>query len=143
MTPFTVSVSYRLPEYLSVVWEYAPVALAEHAQAKQPGSKPKPFKVLLGRLVGTALSVPMFFYKVSRVGICQFDFTDAGVTRKSKLGELQTSWSEVKHVRALKRAFLIIKERGAMPVPYRCLSREQHNELGEFFSALNNDQSMA
>jgi hypothetical protein len=137
MTPFTVEVSYRLSEYLSVVWEYAPTALVKHARAKQPAAEPKPFKLLLGRLVGTAFSVPMFFYKVSRVGRCHFQFTESGVTRKSKMGELQTPWAEVKHVRVLRKAFLIVKERGAMPVPYRCMSQAQHEWFRSFAANLN------
>ena len=140
MTPFVVKVSYRLREYLSVVWEYAPtaiVAMGSEASAGHPPLEPKAVALLFARLAIVVGSVPMFFYKVLRVGRCQFEFTEFAVTRTCKLGELHTSWGEVRHVYALSRAFLIVKAQGGMPVPYRCLSPAQHAELGAFFTSLN------
>ena len=143
MVPFSIKVSYRLPEYLSIVWEHAPTAISTLVHAKDQAAQSKAITLLLARLAITAVSVPMFFYKISRVGQCQFDFTESGVTRISKLGELQTPWSEVKHVYALSRAFLIVKPQGGMPVPYRCMSPAQHEQLGVFFTNLNTGQSVA
>ncbi|HEU0277121.1 MAG TPA: YcxB family protein [Rhodanobacteraceae bacterium] len=140
MTPFVVEVSYRLREYLSVVWEYAPtsiVAMGSGVSAGPPPPEPNAVALLFARLVIVVGSVPMFFYKVSRVGRCQFEFTESAVTRTCKLGELQTPWAEVRHVYALSRAFLIVKAQGGLPVPYRCLSSAQHDGLDAFFTSLN------
>ena len=134
----TVPVSYRLREYLSSCIDFAPYAVAArqqhdalHSTAKHapaPASLPQ-------RMAIVAFATPAFFYKVARVGSCTFQFTSSGLARQSKLGTLEVAWCEIKRVYRLSQVYLFAKEKGAMPLPYRCLSVSARAELESLLSA--------
>ncbi|MGH8273737.1 MAG: YcxB family protein [Gammaproteobacteria bacterium] len=128
----TAIVEYRLREYLSVALDLAPYLLAARKRKEPwqsiPGSQRVPAS-LPKRIVIITFATPAFFYKVSRVGQCTFTFTSEGVTRQSKLGAGKTSWDEIVRVYRFSQAYLFAKQKGAMPVPYRCLSYPDRSAL--------------
>jgi hypothetical protein len=128
-----IHVAYRLPEYLSTVLEYAPYAITGKKRGVSPNSVVAPTEQIsqLARVTIKAVSSIAFLYKVSRVGDCIFAFDTEGLSRQSKMGELTVPWTKVERVFRLSQAYLFSKERGAMPVPYRCLSPEERASLEE------------
>jgi len=140
MFPITIDVGYRLGEYLSIVWDFAQYA----SSVKSRGAVVHPLSKQ-DRSVGTAakagialIAIPVFFYKILRVGRCQFSVAESGLTRQSKGGRvLQVPWPEVRYVYPLSQAYLVAKSAGAMPIPYRCLTGSQREQLDGFFANLN------
>jgi hypothetical protein len=133
----TIPVEYRLAEYLAVVIEMLPAIKAArkagkplHALPQATSSTTSAFeKALVAPLAAAA-----FLYKRHKLGICIFGIDATGVRRRSKADELFVSWSDVKAVFRLTNAYLVAKEGGAMPIPYRCLSGEQRARLEELLS---------
>jgi hypothetical protein len=132
MSPVRVSVSYQLGEYMSVVREFAPQSAANSVRQ----SKKLPSRLLHHPAVVAIFMwlfvPPIFFTKVLRVGRCDFEFTELGMSRTSKGTKASRTWQEVVAVHKLSRAYLIELEKGAMPVPYRVFA--SHEQQG--FEAL-------
>lgn len=131
MFPFSVNVAYQLREYLSVVTDFASTA--------RPSASFGP----IAKFGIAMIAVPIFYYKIMRVGRCKFTFTESGLTRDSKIGMLEVPWQDVRQIYTLSHAFLIAKASGAMPVPYRCLSNSERELLTNFFAQLNSERGVA
>jgi hypothetical protein len=69
---------------------------------------------------------PIFLFKVLKIGSCDFHFDDIGIVRRSKQGELVVPWSEVVDIHQYPTGYLFAQIDGAMPVPLRVLTDEQH-----------------
>ena len=133
----TVNVVYRLREYLCVLQELAPLGYA----AKRSGQslhevassdlKTGLFPRLAIALVGTLA----FAYKTRKVGPCIFRIDVESIRRDSRLGELVVPWADIRRVHRFSGAYLFLKEVGAMPLPYRCLTPPQRAELETLLAA--------
>lgn len=120
----TVTVDYSLAEYKQIVREFTPI----HLQAKHPDRNPYfPWNWAIFERAILAMLVPLIFrWKKSKVGVCEFTFTEEGLTRVSKSGSAFRHWAEVSLVRHLSSAYLIeLAAGGAMPVPYRVFDHGQ------------------
>lgn len=76
-------------------------------------------------LIGT----PVFFAKRRRMPHCAFRIDAGGIERSTRAGTLVRAWADVKGVRRYRCGFLVLYDRGAMPIPYRCLDRDQQVAL--------------
>ena len=130
--PITISVSYGLGEYLSVVRDHMPAMMeemiAEGKLKRMPSKLWYPFLLI----------IPMFafFYKKHRVGDCEFVIDEQGVRRTARDGTMMVPWSKFIAVRRYSRCFLLDKgAKGAMPLPYRCFSPEQMVAMEGFIAA--------
>lgn len=131
MSPISFKVAYRLDEYLSFLSDYAPI-FKEIRARKKVGSSVACKKVRWYERVGLVLVGTLaYFYKINKVGDCVFDIDEHQIKRTSKLGVICLPWTDVVAIRRLSRAYLIEKSRGAMPLPYRCLTVEQAATLDE------------
>lgn len=72
---------------------------------------------------------PVFFLKRRRMPVCEFRIDGEGITRESRLGTLERTWSEVKMVRRYERGYLLMFAKGGMPIPFRCLDQRQQERL--------------
>lgn len=72
-------------------------------------------------VVGT----PVFLIKKGRMPHCAFCVDAHGIERRSRAGTLARSWADIREVRRYRRGYLVIYDRGAMPIPFRCMDREQ------------------
>lgn len=126
---FVVRVDYRLGEYLQVLQDFVPVALARKAaQAGNGKHGVRPLKwhqLIMMRFVGTLA----FIYKSARVGACTFEVTSSEISRSSKSGVLRLPWSDVTQVYRLSGSYLIEKSAGAMPIPFRVLNESNQRLL--------------
>lgn len=131
--PFiTFEVRYRLREYLSLVSAHAQSELARRRHAD---GKPLRKRDLLGlRLSLWLLAPPIFAFKTSRLGACRFSIDRDGIVRGSKMGEMVMAWSDVRAVHEYPTGYLIAKDKGALPVPYRVLNAQQRRLLQSFIA---------
>lgn len=83
-------------------------------------------------LVGT----PVYLIKRVRMPLCDFVIDAHKVTRTSAAGTLVKPWSELVEARAYAGSYLLVFARGAIPVPYRCLSAEQLAQLRALIGAV-------
>lgn len=112
-TPIRFTASYGLREYLAVLTDYLPIALRERGRPCER----------LGwgaRLMLTLVATPQFLYKKWRIGDCRFEIDALGLSRQSRSGPLVVPWREVLEVHRLGSAYLVGKDTGKMPLPYRC-----------------------
>ncbi|HEY0953614.1 MAG TPA: YcxB family protein [Roseateles sp.] len=138
----TFRVSYSLSEYLSIVRDHVPDALAsyEAEQGKPLTRNPGLLKLLL---------VPMlcigFAIKKLQMPVCSFLIDADGIRRTTRLGTLEVPWADVVAVHRYTRGYLIRKTGGAMPLPYRCLTSADQQLLESFIEAwrLERDASSA
>jgi hypothetical protein len=75
------------------------------------------------------LATPLFLLKKRRMPVCDFTIDRAVIARSSKAGEFQRGWDEVKSVRSYSSGYLLLFERGALPIPFRCLDGGQLERL--------------
>ncbi len=145
MFPFTVIVKYQLSEYISVICDFAQYAgkTRRRSDLVHPLARQEKKIGVLTKAGLAIVATPIFFYKVFRVGTCEFTFTEVGLTRKSKATTLDVSWQDIQYAYALSQAFLFAKAVGALPVPYRCLSNAQREWLGGFVNRLNSAAHVA
>jgi hypothetical protein len=64
--------------------------------------------------------------------LCDFTIDRTAIARRSKAGECRRGWDEVKGVRSYSRGYLVLFERGAVPIPFRCLDGVQLEQLRAF-----------
>ena len=126
--PICFAVTYRLSEYLAVLREHLPGALLAWERGRGKGAD--------GRLswstrAAMAVMLPlvgriMFRRKVRLMPVCRFSVDADGLVRETAAGRLVIAWSEVRAVRRLSGAWLVDTGGGGLPIPYRCLSDDQH-----------------
>lgn len=105
-------VVYTLAEYLGFVHD--------HVAFLRRGSAGPLLRALIF-LIGT----PIFFIKKRRMPRCAFCIDAHGIERRSRAGTLTRSWADIQDVRRYRRGYLVVYDRGAMPIPLRCMDREQ------------------
>ena len=121
-TPIRFTVSYGLREYLAILADFLPGALSERGRPCE--------RLNFGsRLALAAVVTPMFGYKKLRIGDCSFVINAEGLTRDSRSGPLVVPWRKVLRVHRLKSAYLIQKDTGMMPLPYRCFTAAERQRL--------------
>lgn len=123
-------VNYRLVEYLKIVSSHM---VAELARRKiEQGKSISLLDVLIIRSCLFLFVPPIFLFKVLKVGSCDFHFDDIGIVRRSKQGELVVPWNEVTAIHQYPAGYLFAQVDGAMPVPLRVLTDEQHALLKRY-----------
>jgi hypothetical protein len=120
----SVTVEYELSEYKRMVWDFMPLHLAAR---EKPPNRYLPWNWPIVERVLLAAFIPLMFkIKTRKVGVCKFTFSEAGLTRESKVGVKSCGWDEVSDVNGLSETYLIhLRSGGAMPVPYRVFSLEE------------------
>jgi hypothetical protein len=114
-------VVYTLPEYLGFVRDH--LAFLRRRTAG-------PLLRTLIILIGT----PVFFIKKRRMPSCAFCIDAHGIERRSRAGTLVRNWAEIESVRRYRRGYLVSYDRGAMPIPFRCMDREQETAFRKLAS---------
>jgi hypothetical protein len=105
-------VVYTLAEYLGFVHDHL-----AFLRRRTNGRLLRALIVLIG--------TPIFFIKKRRMPRCAFCIDAHGIERQSRAGTLTRSWADIEDVRRYRRGYLVVYDRGAMPIPLRCMDREQ------------------
>jgi hypothetical protein len=108
----TFDVVYRVSEYRQFVFEYV-----REVKGAAPG--------FVGRILISAMAVVVFAVKKSKMPLCSFSIDPSGIRRRTASGEYFVPWKRVKRALRYAPGYLFELDRGAMPVPYRCLSDDQ------------------
>lgn len=123
----TLRVVYGLREYLAILREYLPEEMVSWEQARgkaadgRPSWQVRATVAMLVPLVGP----PVFWRKKRLMPVCRFSIDAHGIERRAGGGRLAFAWDEVRAVHRLRDAYLINKERGGVPLPYRCFDDAQ------------------
>ncbi|MES2130588.1 MAG: YcxB family protein [Pseudomonadota bacterium] len=124
--PITFTVSYTLPEYLSFVREHLPVMAAARGRPRLPGW------ARVAALWGARLA---FRYKKRKMPVCAFVIDDERIVRTSAAGVQEYAWSQVEQLHAYSAGYLLALPKGALPLPYRCLSAAQIARIAQLYAA--------
>ena len=71
----------------------------------------------------------MFLVKKRRMPVCEFTIDKHHIARKTKDGRLLVAWSDIVAIHVYSQGYLVEKNNGAMPLPFRCLSPEEASAL--------------
>lgn len=77
-----------------------------------------------GRIVIYLSALAAYWVKSLKVRRSEIAIDSNGLRRRSSGGERTFPWSEVKAVHRMTPGYLIELDRGAIPVPYRCISHD-------------------
>ena len=125
-------VRYERREYLALLAEYAPAAAARKRNPAHAGTRPTSLGPG-GRLLLTVVGSLVFWWKRLRIGDCHFSVDARGIRRRSRSQEVCIAWTEVLAVRKLRHAWMIELDRGALPIPIRCIPAGQEAALAALF----------
>ena len=121
------AVSYSRAEYLSFVHEH--VSTFKEKRARAQGGLFKPHGSILNRALITIVASSIFLIKKHRMPLCEFEIDAKYIRRKSRQGLLCVPWAEVTDIHRYSQGYLVVDPKGAMPLPYRCLSQQQSKAL--------------
>lgn len=122
MQAVDILVSYRFSEYYAFALEHV-----ERTQRSRPS--------FAGRMVIYLSSLAVFGLKTWKIPWCEFRIDPAGIRRKTAQGELLFPWSDVKAIHRFSPGYLFELEKGAIPIPYRCVDPREAGRLAEFLAA--------
>jgi hypothetical protein len=127
--PIRFSVAYGLGEYLSIVHDH----VAFLARRKRPGPRPRRWRRLAGAACVALFATPIFYMKKRRMPVCEFHIDADGIERTTRQGHIVRRWDEVRSVRRYRRGYVVMFEKGGMPIPLRCLTAAQQERLRGLF----------
>jgi hypothetical protein len=129
----------RTPPATRLRWTAVPLACAVAASAGAWFAGPGGWRMLLAACAAFALAclpiaagawvpligTPVFLVKKRRMPQCAFCIDARGIERRTRAGTLVRGWADVRRVRRYRQGYLLIFDRGALPIPFRCLDRAQ------------------
>ena len=126
MHSIALTVSYGLGEYLSIVRDYGIWHQATNGGKVEATPNARgPLHRLYHAATVYLLAPPIFLLKKRAVGKCDFIIDRQLIKRCSKSGDVELPWKDVLRVHRLSVAYLVEKDGGAMPLPYRTFSHPQ------------------
>lgn len=75
------------------------------------------------------LGAPILYAGKRRMPACEFRIDAHGIERTSTRGTSTRRWADVRAVRRYRNAYLLVFDKGAMPIPLRCMSAAQRQRL--------------
>ena len=110
-------VRYTLVEYAGFMWEHAGY-LIHRRRVRWPAS---------GVLrVKSTLSAALHFVLLGRGRrTYEFQIDQHGIVRTSDTGVTLIGWDDVLRIRTYTKGFMLVLKRGTLPIPLRCMSRDQ------------------
>ncbi|MES3025117.1 MAG: YcxB family protein [Pseudomonadota bacterium] len=123
------SVRYALPEYVSFMWQHGRYIIRRRRMGR----------LATYAMLAVSTSVAALHFVTQRRARRTYDFTfdEHGIVRACKGGVSLVKWVDVKAIRTYSRGFMVMLKQGTLPIPYRCLSREQAAVMAGFASSLH------
>lgn len=121
-------VRYTLREYIGFMWQHAGWLIRRRRVGRFNGH--------YLRVKSTVTSALHFI--LLRRGSRTYEMTidDHGIVRVSDGGVTLVGWDDVRLVRRYRNGFLMVLQRGTLPIPYRCLSEADIAALRGFATTL-------
>ncbi len=114
--------------------DYLPLALS-HARWLMQRKRVGAATAALVRPAFGALAAFDFALRRRKVGPCTLTFDADGIVRAGRDGDLRVAWSDVRALRTYARGYLLLLKRGALPIPYADLTREQRSAMTAYATA--------
>lgn len=122
--PLEFSVRYKLGEYVSFMWQHA-----RHLIRRRRVAAPTSWYML----VKSTWSAAFHFVLQGRSRhTYAFAIDQYGIVRTGPGGVTLIGWSDVSAIRNYSRGRLLVLKRGTLPIPARCLNREQADRLAGY-----------
>ena len=110
-------VRYSLVEYLGFMWEHGGYLIHRRRIRWPMGFYLR---------VRSTLAAALHFILLRRGRrTYEFQIDQHGIVRTSDTGVSLISWDDVARIRTYTKGFMLILKRGTLPIPFRCLSREE------------------
>jgi hypothetical protein len=118
------SVRYTLAEYVSFMWQHA-----HHLIRRRRIHAPASWYMLVRSTWAAG-----FHFVVQGRSRHTYDFTidRHGIVRTGPGGVTLIGWGDVSAIRCYSRGRMLVLKRGTLPIPARCLSREQSDNLAGY-----------
>jgi hypothetical protein len=128
--PFTLHffVRYTLGEYTGFMWQHAGWLIRRRRVGRVNGGYLR---------VKSTVTAALHFILLRR-GSRTYEMTidDHGILRVSDSGVTLIGWDDVRLIRRYRNGFLMVLQRGTLPIPYRCLSAADIAALRGFATTL-------
>ena len=122
--PLEFSVRYSLPEYVSFMWQHARY-LIRRRRIGAPAS--------WTMLVKTTCLAGVHFVLQGRARHTYgFIIDQHGIVRTGPGGVTLIGWQDVSAIRSYSCGRLLVLKRGTLPIPARCLNRQQSDSLAAY-----------
>jgi len=125
-------VRYRFGEYLRFA---LPMAIRRGARRRRSTGRPARRVSAMERALMAALLWPLFALKSWRVGACRFRIDAQGIERLARNGRLYKPWSEIALLRREAPGWILGGDKGAMPLPVRCMTAHDLQRLEGWIAA--------
>lgn len=121
-------VRYTLAEYTGFMWQHAGYLI----RRRRVGALNSRYL----RLKSTFMAALHFV--LLRRGSRTYDMTidTHGIVRVSDAGVTLIGWDDVRLIRRYKQGFVMVLQRGTLPIPYRCLQPDEISALRSFAQTL-------
>lgn len=126
--PLEFSVRYSLGEYLSFMWQHAHYLIRRRR-----------IGVLAGwyMQIKSTWSAGVHFVMQGRSRHTYgFTIDQHGIVRTGPGGVTLIGWADVSAIRSYSRGRLLVLKRGTLPIPARCLDRQQADSLAAYAAAV-------
>lgn len=111
------TVRYALPEYVSFMWQHGGYLIRRRR---------------IGRLSScwllfksTAAAAMHFVLQGRARHLYDFTIDQHGIIRANGTGVTLVPWADVSAIRRYSCGYMMVLKRGTLPIPFRCLDREQ------------------
>jgi len=125
--PLEFTVRYSLPEYVVFMWQHARYLI----RRRRIGA-PASWTMLLR---STWLAGFHFVLQGRSRHTYGFTIDQHGIVRTGPGGVTLIGWEDVSAIRSYSRGRLLVLKRGTVPIPARCLNRQQSDSLAAYAAA--------
>jgi hypothetical protein len=121
LLPLEFSVRYSLPEYVSFMWQHARYLI----RRRRIGALASWYMLVKSTWASA------FHFVLQGRSRHTYDFTidRHGIVRAGPGGVTLIGWADVSAIRSYSRGRMLVLKRGTLPIPARCLNREQADSL--------------
>ncbi|MET0857264.1 MAG: YcxB family protein [Telluria sp.] len=124
LMPLEFSVRYSLFEYVSFMWQHA-----HHLIRRRRIQAPASWYMLIKSTWASAFH---FVTQGRSRHTYAFTIDRHGIVRTGPGGVTLIGWEDVSAIRSYSRGRLMVLKRGTLPIPSRCLTREQSDSLAGY-----------
>ncbi|WP_332877301.1 YcxB family protein [Massilia sp. S19_KUP03_FR1] len=121
-------VRYTLGEYIGFMWQHAGWLIRRRRVGRFNGGYLR---------VKSTVTAALHFILLRRASrTYEMTIDDHGIVRVSDRGVTLIGWDDVRLIRRYRNGFLVVLQRGTLPIPYRCLSEADIAALRGFATTL-------
>ena len=117
-------VRYALPEYVSFMWQHGAFLIRRRQVGAFTGS--------WLQIKSTALAALHFVALGRARRVYEFTIDEHGIVRVCGTGVTLVRWDQVDSIRRYSCGYMMMLERGTLPIPFRCLDSAQRAAMDSY-----------